>query len=368
MPGALVDVGPAALATGGSVANTGLALHRLGVPTRLVGKVGADMFGRAIRELLHDVAPTLGEGLITGADDVSSYSVVLSAPGMDRIFLHCSGANHTFTAADIPANRFAGARILHFGYPPLMRGFYADGGQAMATLFHQARDTGMLTSLDMAQPDPHSEAGQIDWSAWLARVLPQVDIFAPSVDELLYMLDRPLWAARHAQRTPMTTTLLAELAEQVLDFGAAIVAIKLGDEGLYLRTTVNALRLRAFASQNGREWAAWWERELLVPCFIVDVVGTTGAGDATIAGLLAAILYSFDPVAAARHAVAVGACAVEQADATSGVPSWPTVQARLAAGWAHRPPVLECIGGRWDATEVVWYGPLDRLHQEQGTP
>lgn len=365
IPGALVDVGPAAFATGGAVANTGLALHRLGVRTRLVGKVGNDMFGHAIRDLLHAVAPTLGAGLITGAGDVSSYSVVLSAPGMDRIFLHCPGANHTFTAADIPTNRLVGARILHFGYPPLMRGFYADGGAAMATLFGQAHAAGMLTSLDMAQPDPESEAGQIDWRAWFTRVLPHVDIFAPSIDELLFMLDRPVWAERREQNLPLSTTLLGTLAEQVLDLGATVVAIKLGEEGLYLRTTTNALRLRAFAPQRHGDWA-WWERELLVPCFAVDVAGTTGAGDATIAGLLAAFVHDLDPLAAIQHAVAVGACAVEQTDATSGVPSWDAVQARLAKDWAHHTPRLNLVDGNWNVDSGVWHGPHDRLQPEQG--
>jgi sugar/nucleoside kinase (ribokinase family) len=36
-PGKLVSVGPAKTATGGAVANTGLALHRLGLPSRCWG-------------------------------------------------------------------------------------------------------------------------------------------------------------------------------------------------------------------------------------------------------------------------------------------------------------------------------------------
>ncbi|GAC1349771.1 MAG: hypothetical protein NVS2B12_36690 [Ktedonobacteraceae bacterium] len=38
-PGKLVKVGPALIAIGGSVANTGLTLHRLGITARLMGKV-----------------------------------------------------------------------------------------------------------------------------------------------------------------------------------------------------------------------------------------------------------------------------------------------------------------------------------------
>ena len=51
-PGKLVDVGPATLSTGGAVSNTGLALHRLGLPTRLMGKIGDDGLGQTILELL----------------------------------------------------------------------------------------------------------------------------------------------------------------------------------------------------------------------------------------------------------------------------------------------------------------------------
>ena len=50
VPGHLIDVGPATLSTGGPVSNTGLALHKLGVPTQLMGKVGADLFGQAVSQ------------------------------------------------------------------------------------------------------------------------------------------------------------------------------------------------------------------------------------------------------------------------------------------------------------------------------
>jgi len=44
--------GAATVSTGGAVSNTGIALHRLGVPTRLMGKVGDDILGRAIPDVL----------------------------------------------------------------------------------------------------------------------------------------------------------------------------------------------------------------------------------------------------------------------------------------------------------------------------
>ena len=47
---------------------------------------------------------------------------------MDRSFLHCPGANDTFGPEDIDVERLAGVSLFHFGYPPLMRRMYSDGG------------------------------------------------------------------------------------------------------------------------------------------------------------------------------------------------------------------------------------------------
>jgi sugar/nucleoside kinase (ribokinase family) len=52
LPGGLVEIGPATLATGGCVANTGRALHRLGISTRLLGKIGDDPLGGIVRQEL----------------------------------------------------------------------------------------------------------------------------------------------------------------------------------------------------------------------------------------------------------------------------------------------------------------------------
>jgi sugar/nucleoside kinase (ribokinase family) len=79
--------------------------------------------------------------------------------------------------------------------------------------------------------------------------------------------------------------MLTELARQVLDMGVAIVAIKLGKQGLYVRTTADPARLAAMEAVAPQAISGWQGRELLSPSFQVHVVGTTGAGDCTIAGL-----------------------------------------------------------------------------------
>ena len=98
-PGKLLNVGRADVHTGGSAANTGLALKLLGEDVTLMGKVGDDAFGSIIRELL---AKRGVGGLLTDPAEVTSYSVVLALPGVDRIFLHNPGANDSFSNADIP--------------------------------------------------------------------------------------------------------------------------------------------------------------------------------------------------------------------------------------------------------------------------
>ena len=51
-PGRLTEVGTVSLSTGGAVSNTGINLHHLGVETRLMGKIGKDLFGQAILDIV----------------------------------------------------------------------------------------------------------------------------------------------------------------------------------------------------------------------------------------------------------------------------------------------------------------------------
>ena len=343
-PGSLLEVGAATITTGGVVSNTGLALHRLGIPTRLVGLVGRDLFGAAIAERFGEVGSSLADGLRQTDDAPTSYTIVLSAPGWDRSFLHCPGANDRFLPSDIPADATAGATVFHFGYPPLMAGTYHDRGDALAARLSEIRAGGTVISLDMARPDPAGPSGQVDWRAWMRRVLPEVDFFCPSAEEMVDMLGLSV-------RNPDMASV-RDMADTLLEMGCRAVLLKLGEDGLYLRTADTA------PAALGETWR---HRELAVPCFQVEVRGTTGAGDATVAGFLAGILRGFEPEDCLTVAVATGASRVESSHGTADIPHLEAIQARFAAGWPRRDrsPLSEAWTPFASGDAVGWVGPSE---------
>lgn len=364
VPGRLLQVGPASFSTGGLVSNTGLALNKLGIRTLLIGKVGDDFFGQAIRQLIRSYDVRLADGLLVDNRVHTSYSVIISPPGVDRLFLHYSGANDTFRADDVRYDLVAQTRLFHFGYPPAMKLMFENDGAQLVEIFHRAKATGVTASLDMSLPDPFSASGRANWIAILKSALPYVDIFLPSVEEILFMLRRETYDElfRRTQGSnflrQVSPRLLSDLGDELLALGAKIVGIKVGERGLYLRTgSLAALEMLGRARPSSP--AAWANKELWAPCFKVNVVGTTGSGDATIAGFLSALLRDLPPEAAITTAVAVGASNVEAADALSGIGSWDDTQWRIANSWARCSLPIDAPGWQFSESQQLWIGPHD---------
>ncbi len=124
-PGRMVELGAAVFATGGAVANTGLALHTLGMRARLVGKIGTDVFGTVVQQIINAHGANLADNLVTAPGEATSYTIVLSPPNTDRMFLYAPGCNATFRAADVSDAMLQGARLMHFGYPTIMESYVA---------------------------------------------------------------------------------------------------------------------------------------------------------------------------------------------------------------------------------------------------
>jgi sugar/nucleoside kinase (ribokinase family) len=153
---------------------------------------------------------------------------------------------------------------------------------------------------------------------------------------------------------------LSSIGRDLLRMGAKIVALKMGSAGLYLRTASEEC-LQYMGRAAPVDLAAWANKELWVPCFKVQVMGTTGSGDATIAGLLSGLLRGLGPEEAATAAVAVGACNVEAADAISGIRSWEATLERVKSGWARHELRPNAPGWKYDTKHGSWAGPAAKV-------
>src|SRR5690606_27731489 len=321
-PGKLLLVGAAQFGGGGPVSNTGLALHKLGIRTRLAGKIGDDFFGEILLKVLASHDPAVVTAMKRAAGEVTSYSIILSPPGEDRMFLHCAGCNDTFGVDDLDYSSLQGARLFHFGYPPLMRQMVEDNGKELVEVYRRAQATGVTTSLDMTMPDPNAYTGQVDWKQILANVLPYVDIFIPSLEETLYCLYPDVFARMSEAKEPINRQVspefLRSIGRDLLEMGPAITGLKMGDHGLYIQTA-DLERMERMGRARPSVLDDWISRQIWSPCFKVEVAGTTGAGDATLAGFLAALLRGLSPEETVTMGCAVGGCNVEAPDSLSGV-------------------------------------------------
>lgn len=332
-PGRLVEVGPLTLSLGGVVANTGLALSRFGRRVALMGTLGEDPLGDVALSLLASYDVTLA---LRRTAAPTAYGVVLAPPGNDRVFLECPGGNATFAAADVDLEMVARGRLFHFGYPPLMPALLADDGAELVALLAQVQARGVTTSLDMTLPDPDGACAGVDWPDLLARVLPWVDIFTPSIEELLFMLapeDYARLVAGAGEGDPVDAIppdQCVRLAEAALDLGARVVLVKAGHRGGYLRTG-DCAGLGALGEAAG----AWSDRALWLAADPVDaarVCNACGAGDAAVAGFLAALLRGEGPERAGRLAMLAGRDSLYGADTLAGLRPWEDMARDLEPG------------------------------------
>lgn len=361
-PGKLVNMGRVRISTGGAVPNTGLALSVLGVNTKLMGKIGNDSFGEIILRILRKFDAQ--DGMLVVDDEDSSYTIVIAVPGIDRIFLHNPGANNTFCADDINYGLVEKAGLFHFGYPPLMKKTFENGCEELIKIFKNVKKLGVTTSLDMALPDASSESGMVDWDSALKTLLPYVDIFVPSVEEIMFMAKREDYDALN--RTPgrdfldkLDMNRLQAIGDKITSYGAKIVLIKCGIKGNYIRTQGKE-KLAMMGKTKPSDLDNWAYRELLEESFHVEnVVSATGAGDNSIAGFLASLIKGMSVEDSVKIACAVGAQNVQVTDAISGVKAWDETVEMIRKDWPKNRITVEGPYWRYDAAKKVWTGKND---------
>ena len=387
-PGTLVLTGPMTFGTGGSVSNVGIAMKIFGCRVGFVAKVGDDSIGRTIVEILRQNGSA--EGIRLAPGEASSYTVVISPPGIDRIFLHCPGTNDTFTAEDLDLEVVSRARLFHLGYPTLMRSLFVDDGAETARILEAVKATGATTSLDISLPDPNSEAGRANWRRIYERSLPHTDIYVPSLEETFFTLHPQEYLRRKAEAEGRELLDLVSpeecegFADEYLALGCRIVVIKNGHNGWFIKTAgPDALaglgraipqdapsrgvgagaRKRSSGSSaavpalSRSDWLDNWSgRQLWCPAFRVEqIASTAGSGDSSIAGFLTALLHGRSIENGLKLANAAGALNLRAMDTLSGLGSWQEVEEAAARLPVRELSFLEAEAPwAWNAALGMW--------------
>jgi sugar/nucleoside kinase (ribokinase family) len=225
------------MALGSSSAICASWLAALGAMVDFWGKVGRDSYGEFVVSEL-DRRGIGTNGVIRDPDIRTGVTISLTYPN-DRAMLTYLGSIAALRLDDLDLSFLACYDHLHSASIFLQRGLRP----RLPTLYRAAKEAGLTTSLDSGW-DPEEQ-----WGHDIFDVLPYVDFFMPNEVEALYF----------------TGASTVEKAVAELGRYAGAVVVKLGREG-------------ALACSGGQVWKA--------PGFEVEVVDTTGAGDAFNAGFL----------------------------------------------------------------------------------
>jgi sugar/nucleoside kinase (ribokinase family) len=243
----------------GSAGGAAVVLAKLGAElVRSAGAIGTDAAGDMLLRLLESHG--IDTSLLLRRDDVqTSASVLPIRPNGDRPAFHVVGANATYGPDDAPWDAIAEATHLHLGGPEFM------GVEAAAQILARAREGGTVTSADILAP---GDPGLLDW---IAPAFPELDYLLPNEEQVLGFSGE---------------TDLAAGCRALIERGVGCVAATKGAEGVLI---VDA------------------EGEESVPAFEVDVVDTTGCGDAFSAGFLRGLALGRDRRGAAELGCATAA-------------------------------------------------------------
>jgi sugar/nucleoside kinase (ribokinase family) len=220
----------------GSAGGFALVLAKLGAEVRSAGAIGSDAAGEMLVSLLE--RDGVDTSLLVRRTDVQTSATVLPIrPNGDRPALHVVGANGGYGLDDVPWDALADCTHLHLGGPEFM------GGEVAAQILAKAREHGAVTSADILAPGE----GLLDW---IGAALPELDYLLPNEEQVLALTGKDD---------------LAEGCRELVSRGAGCVAATRGADGVLI---VDA------------------DSEESVPAFKIDVVDTTGCGDAFSAGFL----------------------------------------------------------------------------------
>jgi sugar/nucleoside kinase (ribokinase family) len=251
---------------GGSAANQAVWLGRFGADVRLLARVGAsdlEPYGAYYRGA--GVQPLLVPDQVLP----SGMLVTIVDHDGERSFLTDRGANLSLSVADVPADALDDTEVLVIsGYT-----FYAEGPRAVALeLVTEARQRGIKLIIDPASEGFLREVGVENFLRWTAGAA----VLFANYDEAFALSGVP-------DIDQQTRLLGAHYGRVVIKRGA--LGASLGDAA-GVRLTVGAAA--------------------------VDVVDTTGAGDAFAAAFIAAHLRGDEEQACLLAGSGAGAMAIQQ--------------------------------------------------------
>src|SRR5262249_49092265 len=143
---------------GGCAANAAVDLAKMGVHAAVVGRVGADVFGRIVTDMLRETGVDVS-AIKASATAATSQTLIVNVLGQDRRFIHTFGANAEFTAGDIPMRLVEQSKVLYVGGYLLMPGVRHD---ELTRLFASAQARGVKTVLDVAIPTPGEYVSRLE--------------------------------------------------------------------------------------------------------------------------------------------------------------------------------------------------------------
>lgn len=266
---------------GGLAGVTATVLCQLGAKAAFVGCVGDDGFAEYLLATLEANHVDVSRVRRTSECGTSATVVLVAADG-ERTFLHHVGANMLVSEQDVDFDFISQARVLHWGGPSVNPGL---DGEPIGRIFKNARARGLVTSMDTCFD------GKGKWFQLIEHALPHLDIVMSSIEE-----------ARHytGKNDP------PDIADFYRSFGVETVLIKLGSEGVFVKNSAEHHTL---------------------PAHKVNVIDTTGAGDAACGGFLYGYLHGWPLLACAKLANAVGALTVQHMGGAEAIHSFDQVRA-----------------------------------------
>lgn len=260
------------LTVAGTAAGTVIDLAKLGVPAMLVGAVGDDEMGRFVLATLarHGVDASAMQ-TIPGVP--TSATILNVRSNGERPALHQRGASDHFTMTDAIARQISGCAVVHVGGNGLLRDF---DGAPTARLLQAAKANGAITTYDLLAPSA-------DVLSDLETYLPYIDYFMPAMEEAADICGK---------EDPDV------IADFFLDRGAGACVFKWGARGSF------------YATRNQRHRVAALQ---------VDVVDTTGCGDAYCAGFVSGLIDGLGPLEACGRGTAAAALVATGLGSDAGI-------------------------------------------------